>query len=371
MQFRIGLLTIAATLVAGGLTFSFGSLPELLAPRYEITARFDDAGGLARGVPVRQYGLEIGRVERVEVDFREGGVVATLGLRPDHYLREDAIPRITRSLLGDAAIEFSTGESATVMQPGAVLAGESAQDPMAVVAAVQESADRTLASIENTSEQFGALAGNLNAFLETEQGSVAEVVDEAAVALGELTTTMQAASQTLASVNRVIGDPQTQANLQQTIAALPVMLEEARLTVSSVRSAVVGIDQTMRNLSTATTPLAQASPALTASLGRSLGTLEQALADISDLASVLADRDGSIGRLAADPALYDSLNTAAGDLANVTAALEPTLRDLRIFADKIARHPELLGVRGAMRGSSGLKEVPTARGQSPGDLPLR
>jgi phospholipid/cholesterol/gamma-HCH transport system substrate-binding protein len=33
------------------------------------------------------------------------------------------------------------------------------------------------------------------------------------------------------------------------------------------------------------------------------------------------------------------------------------LRDVEIFSDKIARHPELLGVSGAIRPSSGAKEA--------------
>jgi phospholipid/cholesterol/gamma-HCH transport system substrate-binding protein len=36
--------------------------------------------------------------------------------------------------------------------------------------------------------------------------------------------------------------------------------------------------------------------------------------------------------------------------------LEPIMHDLRIFSDKVARHPELIGVSGALRGSSGLKD---------------
>jgi phospholipid/cholesterol/gamma-HCH transport system substrate-binding protein len=38
--------------------------------------------------------------------------------------------------------------------------------------------------------------------------------------------------------------------------------------------------------------------------------------------------------------------------------LERILKDLETFSDKLARHPELLGVRGAVRPSEGLKEPP-------------
>ena len=37
---------------------------------------------------------------------------------------------------------------------------------------------------------------------------------------------------------------------------------------------------------------------------------------------------------------------------------EKITRDLEVFADKIARRPELIGVGGAVRPSSGLKDLP-------------
>ncbi|MCA9147569.1 MAG: hypothetical protein KDB05_32570, partial [Planctomycetales bacterium] len=39
-------------------------------------------------------------------------------------------------------------------------------------------------------------------------------------------------------------------------------------------------------------------------------------------------------------------------------------RDVRIFSDKVARHPELIGVSGALRGSAGIKEVPDDQQQT-------
>ena len=37
--------------------------------------------------------------------------------------------------------------------------------------------------------------------------------------------------------------------------------------------------------------------------------------------------------------------------------LKPVVADLQVFSDKVARHPELLGVRGVVRGSDGSKDT--------------
>jgi phospholipid/cholesterol/gamma-HCH transport system substrate-binding protein len=41
--------------------------------------------------------------------------------------------------------------------------------------------------------------------------------------------------------------------------------------------------------------------------------------------------------------------------------------DMRVLSDKLARHPELLGVRGAFQGSTGLKTSEDA----PAKVPVR
>ena len=66
--------------------------------------------------------------------------------------------------------------------------------------------------------------------------------------------------------------------------------------------------------------------------------------------------------------MYQNLDDAAGSLARVMARAEKITRDLEVFADKIARRPELIGVGGAFRPSSGLKDLP---GAPDSDVPHR
>jgi phospholipid/cholesterol/gamma-HCH transport system substrate-binding protein len=51
-----------------------------------------------------------------------------------------------------------------------------------------------------------------------------------------------------------------------------------------------------------------------------------------------------------------NLNRSAESASMLLRNLEPVIRDLRVFSDKVARHPELIGVSGALKGSSGLKD---------------
>lgn len=357
MKFRVGLLAIASVFVLGVLAFEFGSLPSYFRPTYNVTVAFSEAPGLVPGVPVRQYGLSIGKVESVNVDFERGGVLAVLQLNDSHPLRADAAPQLTRSLLGDSAIEFSAGTATEQLAANTVVLGQAASDPMKILTSVQETAEKTMRSFEVTSSEYGKLAENVNGLLETERGNIQQILARAAVSLDELTLAMSAATQTLTSVNSVLDDPVAQANLKRTIASLPMMIEDAQLTIRSVRGTVTSMDSTMQNLTAATEPLAKHAPALTNSLGRSLLQLESALEDVGELSAALAKEDGSIAKLASDPALYENLNSSAQSLAILLRNLDPIIRDVRVFSDKVARHPEILGVRGAIKGSSGIKQA--------------
>ena len=66
-------------------------------------------------------------------------------------------------------------------------------------------------------------------------------------------------------------------------------------------------------------------------------------------------QQGSLGQLLNNPELYQHLNRAAKNIDELTRQLKPILDDARVFSDKIARHPETLGVRGAIQRSPGIK----------------
>ncbi len=76
---------------------------------------------------------------------------------------------------------------------------------------------------------------------------------------------------------------------------------------------------------------------------------------LSEFTKLLASSDGTIRRLVHDPALFNHLNDAARSASGSLGRFDRIVRDLEVFADKIARHPELLGVRGTVAPSSGIK----------------
>ena len=60
-----------------------------------------------------------------------------------------------------------------------------------------------------------------------------------------------------------------------------------------------------------------------------------------------------------DPAVYNNIHQATMMIVKIMPRLDRILKDFEVFADKVARHPESIGIGGAVRSGSGLKNPPT------------
>jgi phospholipid/cholesterol/gamma-HCH transport system substrate-binding protein len=138
---------------------------------------------------------------------------------------------------------------------------------------------------------------------------------------------------------------------------LDAIMQDSRPLPKRLNETLNRTDETMADLRKAIKPYADRGESIARNLDESTAKLNRMLTDLSSLLRVL-DQDGTVQRLLKDPSLYANLNEAAGRLLRGMPRLERILKDLETFADKLARHPELLGVRGAIRPSEGLKQSP-------------
>jgi phospholipid/cholesterol/gamma-HCH transport system substrate-binding protein len=357
LQFRVGLFV----LIAGGLimvmVFQFGELSSLWQSSYQLAVHFESAPGIHAGSPVKMSGLTIGEVREVALDEQRGGVGVIIDIRERYPLRIDAKALLATSLLGDSVIEFTPGTKPQRLEPGTLLEGELPADPFAIVNRLDSKLTGALASFEQTSAEWRKVAQNINSLMDTKRGNLNAVIERAAVALDEFTSTMQSAKRTLNATNQLLDDPQVQESLRQTLTALPELANETRQTITLARQTLESAQKNFDNLQDVTDPLAKAARPLMVKLDRTLTNLDTLTSELAVLSKLAAQEDGSLRKLASDPELYRNLNRSAESLSILLNNLEPIVRDVRIFTDKVARHPELLGVSGALRGSTGLKEV--------------
>lgn len=86
---------------------------------YEVTARFNTVGDLARGAEVRVAGVPVGAVRAVALDPDTYFARADMVIRADVEIPEDSTAKIsTAGLLGGSYVEIEPGGAMEMLEPG-------------------------------------------------------------------------------------------------------------------------------------------------------------------------------------------------------------------------------------------------------------
>ena len=144
------------------------------------------------------------------------------------------------------------------------------------------------------------------------------------------------------------------------VSGLPQLVTETQQTITAMRSTVGTINSNLRNLDAATQPIAKHTTSIVMRLDQSLANMESLTGELKQFAELANKSDGSLRKFVSDPALYRDLERSAATLSVLLQNLDPVIRDMHIFTDKVARRPEIIGVGGALRPSSGLKDEETS-----------
>lgn len=356
LQFRVGLFVLAAMVVMVVMVFQFGEVRTLLAKRYDVVTHFEAAPGVLVGSPVRMNGIPIGAVKDVRLDNERGGVLVILAIDEKYQLRADSVPMLQQSLLGDSIVEFSPGKSSKPFDRSQPVDGMPVFDLTELARRTERQLSEAMVSMTATSREWQLVGRNFNSLVETNRGNLDTVIERTAAGLDEFTRTMKSAATSFENANRLIGDPETNANLKKALAGLPQLVNETQQAIGAMKGTVGSINNNLKNLEGVTQPLAKHTTSIVVRLDHSLANLEVMTAELRTLSEIASKSDGSFQRLLKDPTLYRDLERSAAALSVLLTNLDPILKDMKIFSDKVARHPEVIGVGGALRPSSGLKD---------------
>jgi phospholipid/cholesterol/gamma-HCH transport system substrate-binding protein len=362
MQFRIGMFVIVAGLVLTMLIIWFGETPSLFRDTAYVVVHFEEAPGVSEGVPVRKSGIRIGEVTAIAFDDRPkqpDGVLVTLSLENRYKIKAGSTPRITRSLIGDVAIDMMPGEGPGLIPTSPtpadapVIEGAVAPDPSKALAAatqVFEKTGGTLQAIEEAAKELSKLSRN------------AESVDEFLVIWRQTGKNVSTAAQ---SIDRFIRA--NEGDFQPALADVRRVAQKLNETIDPETQAAfkTGIDRFSTAAARLDTGLAELDPLLkdlgapvrvvpTTNFGQAVLRLNRVIADLSLLTRTLNDgqgnlnSNGSLQKLITRTDLYDNLNSMAVSAGYAFNGFKPILGSLRSFAEQIARDPAKL-VRGAIQ----------------------
>lgn len=372
LRFRVGVVVIAAAMITIILITLLGAWPNPFKKRYTLHIVFPEAPGVAVDTPVRKNGIQIGRVSDVELRD-QGGVLLTLKVDAMYRLRENEVCRIsTGSLItGDAILEFVRSQnpaaSTDPLSDGDYLTnGTVATSPFEVIANLEGRMNSAIDSIQNAGDQVSLLAQNLNTVVGDNRQELRSIVRKTDIALDSF-------AQAMDGVERLLGDPEIQEKLRATLEDLPKLFDDARNTLGEIHTTLDGFnrvsaraERNLANLEEFTAPIGARGEEISANLASTVRNVDQLLSNLVHLSQAIDSREGTLGQLIHNRDLYDRLDTAAKELEAATRKVRPIIDDVRVIADKIARDPRQLGVKGALDrrpNGAGLK-LPLGRGFS-------
>jgi phospholipid/cholesterol/gamma-HCH transport system substrate-binding protein len=351
VQFRVGMMVVATLIIAVILVLLFSEAPAVFSHWKTIYVVFPDATGVTKETPIKKSGILIGRVQKVEL-LPEGGARVTARVESDKTVRKNEFCVIKTTLLGDSVLHFvPSGRKDLPRDPiddGATIQGVTYDDPIQVVANLQERLAGAIGSVSRTSDELGLVVHQVGDLLKTNEQKINRIVTQTDETSGLLRDTIR-------NANEIFGDPGTRTRIKDSLEDLPKLIQDSRQTMAQVSSMMGTFDRNLRNMERFTGTLGDQGAEAIAQVGVSAKKLDELMAQLLALTKAMNSTDGSLGQMIHDPDLYDNLNRTVRNAEELSRRLRPIVEDVRVFTDEIALHPEKLGVRGAFEKSPGTK----------------
>ena len=355
LRFRVGVVVLVAAIILGILVMRNGDIQFPGTSKYTIFIDFRRAPGVQVGTPVRKDGISIGRVTSVEL-LDEGGVEVTADIEARRKIRASEVCRIaSASVLGDPVLEFFAADkpdkTAPLLENGSQIQGELSGNPLEILDNLQGQMKEALVSIRNAGADVSQVSRNLNTALANNDDQIPRLFQKAERSLDQL-------HKTLSTVDELFGDVELRDNLKKSIAGLPKVVElfdKAGTTLSkandsfdSLREMTGRADKNLANLEKFTEPLAARGPGLVEDIDGILSNVNSLTETLDNLVRGFDAKKGVLGRVLNDEELADKITSTVNNINDISVMVKPILADARVFSDKIARDPGIIGVRGAL-----------------------
>jgi phospholipid/cholesterol/gamma-HCH transport system substrate-binding protein len=230
---------------------------------------------------------------------------------------------------------------------------------------------KTADDIGSTTRIWGQVGERVNVLLATNRDELDRGIKELVKAIDRLNDLLTRGT-TLLNDENVKNVSATIKNVREGSDRLPSMarnadklLEESRPMLRRLDTTLQRAEEFMSSVQQVTKPLSERGGSVAKNLDESLDKLNRTLGDVRALIQAVGESNGTVSRLLRDPSLYNHLDDAIVMVVKTLPRLDRILKDIETFADKLARHPESIGLGGVVKPGSGLKDAPASSSHYP------
>lgn len=265
---------------------------DLLNREIEVSARYDDLGGLTESAPVYIKGYKAGKVTDILYNKVNGDFLVTCSILKEFIIPEDSKMTIYGvDIMGGKGIRIDLGSSDTPVADGGELCSSS--EP-ALLDGLAASVTPLIEKVGNTLDSLSVTVAGVNRFLSPEnEQMISRTLGHMEKTVSEVKTIAASIGGKSAELNAFID------NLSVLSDRFVVIAEKVDTTIGDVSSVVSSLDDS---------------------------DLEGVISSLHLLLENLNDPDGSIGKLLVDDSVYDSI--------------EELLTDIDILVRKIQENPK-------------------------------
>lgn len=379
LRLRVGAFVVVAIII---LAILIVLNSEFLGSQYSVVIKPSSAPGVTINTPVRKNGILIGRVRDVATE--DDHVVLVLGINEDEMIYSNEIASIgAESFLGDAGIEIlplPREQRGQRVSDGQAMSRVSVKrNPMEIVDLALDLEGQiveTLKTVQvagNAVNDAGSgieqLASTVNMALNNEGSDLKVLLGDLRNVSSKAATSLDNFNRIFENVNEIVGDAELKNRINDAFKALPAVFREIRVTVADTRETIKSfggvssrVNDNLDNLSVFTKSLKNEGPEILEQVNASVQNIDKLLAQVKSftgslgkLEKAFTNPNGTVGKLFNESDIYDSVKMTVDNARDVSAQvkalsvrLEPMVRDLRTFADEVARDPGVIGVRGAL-----------------------
>ncbi len=277
-EVKVGLsIVLAVVVLIVGVRY-FQDLP-IFSSSYLLTANFENVSGLSAGNPVRLSGVNVGTVESVQLQQDEETVRVRFRVNENVLIPEGSMAEVRGfSALGGVRLGIRPGPSSNPpLQPGSII--NTPSGPGLLDQLTQQGPEMTSkvdSVLDNTSRATGALANQME-----EGGDLQQTL----ASLRNVATTLESVSG---------GEEETLRSAIQNLETITADLQS--FTSENSDSLGVTVQRVNRNLTR---------------LEQNLANLERTTAALGSFAEKINEGEGTLGRLANDPSLYNNLDSTS------------------------------------------------------------
>ncbi|MFQ5455318.1 MAG: MlaD family protein [Nitrospirota bacterium] len=327
---KVGLVILISTIVLTYMTFSVGDFKIGGEKGYRVYVLFNSVSGLELKSPVRIAGVEVGKVEKIELS--DGKARVTLLIRPDVKLRMGAKASVKGAgLLGEKYLEIIAGQEDGYIKENQWIV---------------QSGD--VADVDILINQLSSIAADVKA----------------------VTT----------SIKGVLGTKEGEESLREIFFNIKELTRSLKSTVDSNKDL---LNNTLVNLNELSTVLKDEIPQLIKGLNNIAerleegeGTLGKLLTDntiynrlndtidgLNKIAGRIERGEGTIGKLTSDEDVYNRLNSSLKNIDNITKKVERGEGTIgRLFADEDAYNSLNNTLKGFSKAMNRIEQIKTIVG---------